>query len=230
MDKFPSKDLKDHGYNSVKIGLSIVPVFGGVISGLFETIFTSPIDKRKEAWLTEIGDVVSSLCEKVEDLTPEKLAANDEFLTAFLQASNIAMRSHHARKIASLVAAVKNTVLMPDLEEVKRFLFIKSIDDFLPLHFHLLEFIHEPDSFLKEEDFFHEEKDGLIMDGTPVMGSLWDKCNPAVKVNEPVFRIALKDLFRLGFVKYDDIGQFPRVEKSTTDLGGEFLQFIDSNL
>ncbi|WP_305813063.1 hypothetical protein [Photobacterium leiognathi] len=38
---------------------------------LFETVFSAPIDKRKEDWLILLASTVDEVCGKVENLTPE---------------------------------------------------------------------------------------------------------------------------------------------------------------
>lgn len=54
--------------------VSLVPAVGGPLQVLFENFFTSPIERRKEAWLQQLADVVKEVGSRLADLTPEKLA------------------------------------------------------------------------------------------------------------------------------------------------------------
>jgi hypothetical protein len=83
VEEFPQKDAKDYGYDAIKAGLNVVPLVGGALATAFETVFSSPIDARKEAWLCDLAKVVDDLCNKLEDMTPEKLSQHDEFISAY---------------------------------------------------------------------------------------------------------------------------------------------------
>jgi len=70
MEELPRKSAKDYGHDSVKAGLNIIPFVGGAVAIALETVFSSPIDARKEAWLTDLANIVDDLCHKVDGLTP----------------------------------------------------------------------------------------------------------------------------------------------------------------
>lgn len=227
MNEQPNKkEIADYCHAAIKIGLNAVPIVGGAFGSLFETVFESPLDRRKKLWLDKVIDVVNDLCKRIEDLTPEKLSENEMFVTAFLQASNIAIKTHQEEKITYLQSAIKNCVLLADYEETKKLIFIKAIDDLLPLHFNMLFFLSNPSKYLTDIDRSHEEKDGLIITSTPVLASLWTKNNPEFPANGAIFSLAFKELFRLGFIAIDNIGLSPKIEPATTTFGNEFIQFV----
>ncbi|TOO00399.1 hypothetical protein CGH46_22250, partial [Vibrio parahaemolyticus] len=84
---------------------------------------------------------------KVENLTPEKLSEHDAFISAYLQASNIAVRTHQEEKIKALNNAVKNTVLNNEIDETLKLMFIRFIDEMTPLHFRILHFLSTPEHY-----------------------------------------------------------------------------------
>src|SRR5438477_11690616 len=103
MDKPPSK--KSAGDVAREVGkaiVSAVPAAGGPLQVAFENIFASPIEKRKQAWLEQLAEVVTEVQERVKDLTPEKLAANEAFVTIAMQASQVAIRNHQQTKLDAL--------------------------------------------------------------------------------------------------------------------------------
>ncbi|TON46812.1 hypothetical protein CGH56_21945, partial [Vibrio parahaemolyticus] len=72
MEELPqNKEWKDYGRVGVKATLNVIPLAGGALATLFETVFSAPIDKRKEDWLILLASTVDEVCEKVENLTPE---------------------------------------------------------------------------------------------------------------------------------------------------------------
>ena len=227
MNESPNnKEITDYYHDAIRIGLDGVPFVGGIFSNLFESIFESPLNKRKKLWLDKVAEAINDLYEKVEDLTPEKLSKNEMFITACLQASNIAIRTHQEQKIFYLQSAIKNCILFSDYEETQKSLFIRAIDDLLPLHFNILFFLSNPCQYLTDEDKYHEEKDDITITGTPVLAALWTKNNPDFPSNEAIFSLAFKELFRLGFITVDNIGSTPKIEPAITEFGNKFIQFI----
>src|SRR5689334_17216098 len=91
--------------------VSAVPVAGGPLQVLFENIFGSPIEKRKYAWQTKLAEAIAEVQERVKELTPEKLSANEAFVTLAIQATQIAIRNHHKTKLDALRNAVLNSAL-----------------------------------------------------------------------------------------------------------------------
>ncbi len=81
MEKIPSKEKADYIHDATKASLNVIPVVGGALASIFETVFSSPIDKRKEEWLKRSAQTVDELCSKVEGLTPEKLSKDQEFIS-----------------------------------------------------------------------------------------------------------------------------------------------------
>jgi hypothetical protein len=99
MKKPPSeKTVGDAAHEIGKAVLSVVPAAGGPLVALFENIFTAPLNKRRQQWLEDLANVVSDIQEKLNGVTPEMLSQNEMFVTAALQASQIAIRNHRRRK------------------------------------------------------------------------------------------------------------------------------------
>ena len=145
MDRPPYKKGKgDITYDLVKGILSVIPTLGSPASVLLDTVFTAPLDKRKQEWLERLADDVTYMQEIIKDLTPEKLSKDQAFVTVALQASQIAIRNHQKEKIEALSGAVLNSVLPNAPEEDQQLIFLRLIDHLTPWHLRVLALTNDP--------------------------------------------------------------------------------------
>lgn len=225
MEDIPTKELKDYGHDAVKAGLNVVPLVGGALATVFETVFSAPIDKRKEEWLKELAATVDDLCHQVEGLSPETLSKNDLFISAYLQASNIAIRTHHESKLNALKAAVKNTVLLNDYDESKKLIFIRIIDEMTPLHFKVLHFLAIPEGYIAE---LNKNQGPNVSTHWGDLRNVWDETFKDIRSSDPLIDIVVNDLHRFGFVHID---QFYKASMNSvsTKTGQDFIRFVDGS-
>ncbi|EPM7999742.1 TPA: hypothetical protein ACGG8A_003573 [Vibrio cholerae] len=221
MEELPqNKDLKDHAHSGVKAALNLIPFAGGALASVFETVFSAPIDKRKEEWLILLASTVEEICEKVEELTPETLSENETFISAYLQASNLALRTHQAEKIAALNSAVKNTVLLEDLDETLKMIFIRFIDDMTPLHFRVLHFLSNPNEYINK--LMTDESATVTGD----LQDVWNELYTDVSTNDPLIDLVISDLYNLGLLTAKTFRD-ARLGSVSTPLGLQFIEFIE---
>ena len=223
MKEMPEKDWKDYRHDLIKAGVSTVPVAGGAMVSLFETIFSAPIDKRKKVWFEKLANTVDELCKKVDGLTPETLSNNEEFISAYLQASNIAVRTNHVAKLRYLNNAVKNTVLLTDYDESKKMVFIKVIDEMTPLHFKLLHFLSKPKLFIKE---LNDKQGPNTRVNWVNLSNVWDEIYTDIKSNDPLLNIIVSDLKRFGFTHISEFHNANMISNSTK-TARDFLRFVE---
>ncbi|EJG0987555.1 hypothetical protein C4G66_RS11540 [Vibrio parahaemolyticus] len=222
MEELPqNKEWKDYGHAGVKATLSVIPLAGGALATLFETVFSAPIDKRKEDWLILLANTVDEVCEKVENLTPEKLSEHDAFISAYLQASNIAVRTHQEEKIKALNNAVKNTVLNEDIDETLKLMFIRFIDEMTPLHFRILHFLSTPEHYIQK---LNTNPNSYTHWGD--LRNVWNKTYTDIGSNAPIIDLIISDLNRFGMVR---IKQFHEASLDSvgTSMGQKFIDFIE---
>jgi hypothetical protein len=117
---------------------------------LFETVFSAPLEKRKEKWMQELAEAITQLQQIVGDLTPESLAENEAFITMAIQASGIAMRSHQQIKLDALRNAVINLALPTSIDEDEQMAFIHLVDQFTPSHLRLLALLNNPHKWMTQ--------------------------------------------------------------------------------
>ena len=105
----PRRSKGDAAHAIVKAGLSAVPMVGGPAVELFQYLVQPPLDKRREAWMKEVGEKLQELERKGLDLA--KLQDNEPFISAVMQASQAALRTHKAEKLAALRNAASTSPL-----------------------------------------------------------------------------------------------------------------------
>lgn len=91
-----------------------------------------------------MAEAFTELQERVAELTPEALAANEAFVTVTMHASQIAIRNHRKEKIDALRNAVFNAALLNPQHDDEQMIFIRLIDQLTPLHLAVLSLLRDP--------------------------------------------------------------------------------------
>lgn len=224
MDNYPEKKAGDHAHSGAKGALSLVPVIGGALSTLFETVISSPIDKRKEEWLKSLALTINELCETVEGLQPENLAKNEEFVSICIHASNIALRTHQEEKLKRLLNAIKNSATGDIADESKRMIFLRVIDEMTELHIRVFIFLAEIKKFIKDLDARQSPNTSTHWGDAR---NVWTETYNDINSNDHILDIVVGDLNRYGFVTIKQFHE-ARLDPTTTRFGAEFNDFITS--
>jgi|SRR5450830_101265 len=205
--------------------VSLVPAAGGPMQVAFENLFTSPLEKRKQAWLDQLADVLTEIENRIEDLTPEKLASNEVFVTMVMQASQVALRNHQKEKLDALRNAVLNAALPGAPEEDEQLTFIRLIDQLAPWHLKVLAVLNNPDLWMRQ----HEIRNPGWGGGGA--STVLEHCLPQLNNKREIYDQIVRDLQSDGLLVQ---GQFLHttmtgsgmLESRTTGRGKRFIQFI----
>lgn len=205
--------------------VSAIPAAGGPLQVAFENIFTSPIEKRKEAWLNQLADVIHEVQKRVSEITPEKLADNDAFVTVVMQASQVAIRNHQQEKLEALRNAVLNAALPNPPHEDEQMIFLRLIDQLTPWHLRILSALNDPIKWMERNNI---ENPGWSMGGA---STVLEHCLPDLKGQRETYDQIVLDLQGQGMLGQ---GQFLHVMMTgsgmvgsrTTDRGRRFIKFI----
>lgn len=228
MDDLPTK--KSAGDVAREVGravVSLVSAAGGPLQVAFENLFASPIERRKEAWLQQLADVVKEVEGRVAELTPEKLAQNEAFVTVTMQASQIALRNHQQAKLEALRNAVLNAALPNPPQEDEQMIFLRLIDQLTPWHLTVLSVLDDPLQWMTRH--------GVVNPGWG-MGStstVLEHCLPDLRDQRDTYDQIVRDLQAEGLLGQ---GQFLHVMMTgggmvasrTTDRGKRFIKFMTS--
>ncbi|HEU0207824.1 MAG TPA: hypothetical protein VFQ78_02495 [Candidatus Udaeobacter sp.] len=226
MDKPPTK--KSSGDVAREVGRAIVaavPAAGGPLQVAFENIFSSPLEKRKQAWLEELAKVLTEVQERVKELTPEKLAENEAFVTVAMQASQVAIRNHQQAKLDALRNAVLNSALPNPPQEDEQMIFLRLIDQLTPWHLRVLSVLNDPVGWMNRNNL---RNPNWSMGG---VSTVIEYCLPDLRGQRDTYDQIVRDLQVDGLIGQ---GQFVHttmtgggmIQSRTTDRGKRFIKFI----
>lgn len=134
----PTRGAGDYAHTLVKAGLSALPHIGGSAAELFALIIAPPLEKRRDDWLRDLADVVKKLEQRKPGIEPHDLSKNDAFISATLQATQIAMRTHQADKRGCLKNALFHVATETSTDDDTQAFFLALIDAFTVTHIEIL--------------------------------------------------------------------------------------------
>jgi len=244
----PERDAFDYSVAAARVGGLVFPFLGA--GATFFDLVTAPLrGKRLSSWLEELRIRLNDLSQKVAALTPESLALDDAFISAFAQATQSAVRTHQREKLDALRNAVLNVAHGKDANADRQGQFISLVDRFTAAHLKLLYFFQNPAG--------HFERRGIpvptVVIGTNLLvyqlvcaampelrqelqSPSEDRTAAAFQMFEVLFDdLVSAKLIRLQRVKDNEAWIMPRfstqptpypVNPVTTHLGDDFLAFI----
>jgi hypothetical protein len=193
--------------------ISAIPL-GGHMATEFMRLVGSPIERRRDEWMATVATIVRRL--ESESLTIESLQANDQFISAVLQASAIAQRTHLREKLDALRNALINVAKGQAADEALNSVFLNHVDGFTEWHLKLLRFFHStPDA---RSDFNAE---AVLL-----------QIHPELRNHPELIDAIVRDLTSRGLIDLGNMGGASRIvgpmlaPKHTTPLGDRFLEFI----
>jgi hypothetical protein len=207
----------DAAHALAKAGLSAIPVVGGPAVELFQYVVQPPLEKRREAWMADVGQRLKDL--ESQGLKLEDLQNNDEFITAVMHASQLALRTHQTEKLAALRNAVLNVAKGRAPEETIQHLFLDYVDSLTELHLQILKIFQAP-----------APPPGMTTGG---LSNVLEHNLTELRGRRELYDQLWKDLYSRGLVDTDGlhntISGMGLAQKRTTGLGDEFLKFISSS-
>jgi len=210
----PERSKGDIAHAFVKAGISAVPMIGGPAVELFQHLVQPPLDKRREVWMKEVGEKLQELEEKGLDLS--KLQGNEQFISAVMQASQAALRTHKAEKLNALRNAVLNIASGTAPEETIQHLLLSFVDQLSEMHLRILKVFSEPES-----------PPGLSMGG---LGSVLEHNIPDLRGRRELYDQLWRDLYSRGLVNTDGLNVTMSgnglTQRRTTGLGEALLKLI----
>jgi len=202
----------------------MVPVGGSALTVLLETIFAPPLERRREKWFGMLAEAVAELQRTVQGISPEALAANEMFVTAAAQATQVALRTHQEEKLQALKRAVICAASADAPAEDQQLMFLRFIDELTPWHLRLLAFFNSPEQWLKDR--------GQVASwslGAP--STVLEHCFPDLNGQSGFYVQLVRDLQSRGLIHQ---GEFLNttmtgrgmLEARTTPFGRAFLVYI----
>jgi hypothetical protein len=220
----PTPSVKDLAHTTVRAAVSAVPYVGSPALEFFNTVIVPPIVKRQQQWMEEVAEGLRKL-EASGAIKMEDLQGNEAFVTAVMQASQVAQRTHQREKIDALRNAVLNTALHGAPDDSLQQIFLGLVDRFTEWHLRLLALFADPPAWYKKQnrkfpDYqFTSSLDQLVTDAFPEL-----------KQRRQLYDQIAKDLYDSGLMNTSGLhvmmsGSGAAVSR-TTEMGLQLLKFI----
>lgn len=143
LEPAPEPTAFDYGLAIAKVGALAFPFLG--VGVTLVDLITAPLrGKRLIDWCEEIRLRLNEVSQTVGGLTPETLATNDVFISAFGQATQAALRTHQREKLDALRNAVVNVAIGVEPNADRQQSFLSLADRFSETHLILLRFFRDP--------------------------------------------------------------------------------------
>ena len=128
----PTESAIDRAIPVVKAAIDLVPGLGSSINDLLFGYLRTPLQKRYQEWMETVGQGLSDLEHHAANFSYAQAFDDENFVTAFIAATDAAWRTHHQEKREALRNAVLNAALpstiQPDLQQM----FIRYTRDLEP--------------------------------------------------------------------------------------------------
>ena len=223
----PTRSPGDAAHALAKAGLAGLPLVGGPAAVVFSALLLPPIERRRDAWMNEVGEALLRL-EEGRHVKLEDLAQDECFLDIVMQATQTALRTSLEEKRQALRNAILNAALQFPPEEVKREMFLSIIDDMTVWHIRMLKFLQDPHGWMGIQGR------SLELDEKSCWGFLFPQAFPELcKMPGPGYLESVwEDLGRRGLTVGHETSMFAKFDSKggLRELGKDFLRFIEAPL
>lgn len=200
---------------SAKTALSLIPVGGELISGVWDAIKSNTAQKRLDEWKTLVEERLSKI-----EITLEDVGNNENFTSAMFQATELAIKTAENKKREYLANAVLNALTCP-MEESLVMIFLNMIEKYTLWHLKILDFFQNPKKFKG----VNVKKYCM---GSPIQ-VLYD-VYPDLKQYDSLVNQIVKELYSDGLMNTSSLSTMMTadgmVSSRTTKLGNQFIKFI----
>lgn len=212
----PPEDSEGDALHALaKAGISSLPIIGAATAEIFQWVVPSPLERRRDEWMRAVSGKLQELEER-QGINLAALGQNEEFVSAVMYATTIAIRTHKEEKHEALRNAVINVALGQSPDEALEHMFFGWIDTFSVLHLRVLKLAYAPSPIPNK--------------GMATLTDVLQYNEPLLKSGEDVFQIIWKDLYTRGLVSIEQTNTtmtgIDMGFKRTTAIGDQFLAFI----
>ena len=210
----PKATKGDTAHALVKAGLSALPVVGGPAVELFQLLIQPPLEQRRYEWMQCVGEKLQEL--EAQGLKLEDLQQNEQFVSAVMQASTAALRTHKQEKLAALRNAIIHIAKGQGAEETTQHLLLSFIDELSEMHLRVLAFSLAP-----------KLSSGI---GAGSLGHVLEQNIPALQGKRTLYDQLWKDLYLRGLVNTESLHVMMTgnglAQSRTSSLGESLLNLI----
>lgn len=210
----PKATVLDKAHAAAKAVLSLIPYAGGPAVEIFQSLVQPPLEKRRTQWMEKVGQQLEELHANGLDL--DELQQNDQFITAMVQASTAALRTHNQEKLTALKNAIKNIAIGQGPDETTQHILLNFIDDFSEMHIRVLGFAKAPSTDINL--------------GSGSLSHLLEKNIPGLAGQRDLYDQIWKNLYSNGLVNTESLHAMMSgnglIQSRTTSLGNALISLI----
>lgn len=223
LDEFPEPGLRDAVRVGADASIAAVPLVGGSLQILLQSTVVPSLEKRRNAWLRELGVLVSELNDKVDDFDISSLIDNDMFVTALVEASRIAAGTHLEEKLTILKNCLAHLAIDQSSTDFLSMLFFRFVDELQPEHFVILKYFAAPRAWFDAKEI---EKPSLMSASAMHLAKLAN-----LPLSDDELELALRDLGDRGLLEAESLRgmstQTGMWAPKSTELGNQLLRFTE---
>lgn len=208
----PQPTGQDMALAAFTAALSALPVAGGAIREVMQ-LLESPVERRRNEWMESVAAALRRL--EANGITIESLKSNEQFVSAVLQATVIAQRTHHKEKLDALRNALMNIATAQAPDEALQSIFLNHVDAFTDWHIKILRLFQAPTAHGGMTELYEilEHAYPQLQGRREVYDAVWSD-------------LATRELVNVRFLHGKMGTESNLVAKRTTSLGDLFLGFI----
>ena len=233
LPEVPQPGGSDLARKAMLAALSAIP-FAAPIADM---VLPSPFENRLLLWLKLLAEDIEKLQKRVDELDPNALAEDEEFMTMLLNAARIVSYSHRNEKHEMLRNAVLNSVLPDTTVDDEQFVFFSLLDEFTVAHIHTLELFEGLESPNGTSLSFSDPQWRLNAININELYKMLKRRHRGAKPSFHFFVSILADLSNRELISNshsDELDPSLPLRTSTwpqlTNFGRRFLDFIESPL
>ena len=213
----PKASKGDRAHSVVKASLSAIPVIGGPAAELFQNVVQPPLERRRIEWMNSVAEKLEDL-EKQDRLDVTSLTNNEEFISAVMYATTLALRTHNESKLNALRNALVNIAIGQAPEETLQHIFMNLIDTLTELHVRILKTFQAP-----------TPPPGMSAGG---LSDVLEHNLPDMRGQKELYRQIWRELYNHGLFVADNLNMTMTgsglAQKQTTRLGDGLLDLISA--
>jgi len=218
----PKPTIDDTDHMISRALYSSIPILGGAAVELFQYYFAPPLERRRDAWMEEVGRALRNL-EAKQGIRIKDLQNNDAFIDTVFHCFHLAMRNSEREKKEALRNAVINAAI-PAVDHSLQQMFLNLIDTFTVWHLRILKLFQDP------LDWYHQMGRSFpkVSGGPPSI--VLEDAYPEIQSRKDFYTQIWRDMHQNGLTNASTLHgtmSYPgMIMKKTTELGDQFLAFI----
>lgn len=140
----PVEPVGDKAHRLAKSSIAAVPYLGGALTELLESIVQSPAAARRDEWIRTASDYLQELVDK-EVVTVDGLRNDERVVSAIIEITQSAIRTHDEGKLELLRNAVRNVATDKcGFDEVQQSVLINMASQMPPIYLKVLLYAANP--------------------------------------------------------------------------------------